>query len=72
MTKKYELSGIDCAVCAKKTEDAINRIDGVHAKFVYVTETLTITADDSIFNEKLLEVKKVIKKTEPGSSVKAI
>ena len=34
MKKRYKLTDLDCANCAAKMEDAINKIDGVTAATV--------------------------------------
>ena len=69
MTKKYEIVGLDCAVCAQKAEDAINKIDGVSAKITFVTEKFTFTAEDGAFDAKLAEAKKILKRAEPGARI---
>lgn len=72
MTKKYELTGIDCGVCAQKLEDAVNKLDGVKAKIGFVTETFMFSAEDDVFEAKFAEAKKLIKKLEPGTKVNEI
>lgn len=72
MTKNYEFSGIDCAVCAKKIEEALCRIDGLSARLSFITEKLTLTAADEAFAAKEAEAKKLIKKLEPGAKLKQI
>ena len=69
MTKKYGIIGLDCAVCAQKAEDAINKIEGVSAKIAFLTEKFTLTAEDSAFEAKLAEAKKVLKKAERGARI---
>lgn len=70
MTKKYEITGLDCAVCAQKLEDSLNKLDGVRAKIGFVAESLTFAADDNVFDLRLAEAKKLIKKYEPGVKLK--
>lgn len=72
MTKKYEIIGIDCAVCAQKLEDKLNKLDGVKAKLGFVTESLMFMAEDGIFNARFDEAKRIIKKEEPGVRIKEL
>lgn len=66
MKKKFNVTDVDCADCARQMEEAINKIDGVtNAKLNFLTEKLTIEADDSEFNNILdlaeAEMKKIDK-----------
>ena len=66
MKKKFQLTDLDCANCAAKMEDAINKIDGVTAATVSFTQQrLIIEADDERFDEIMAQVVKVCKKVEP-------
>ena len=66
MKKKFALTDLDCANCAAKMEDAINKIDGVTAATVsFIQQRLTIEADDDRFDEIMAQVVKVCKKVEP-------
>lgn len=70
MKKKFNLTDLDCANCAAKMEDAINRIDGVTAATVsFLQQRLTIEADDARFEEIMAEVVKVCKKVEPDCTI---
>ena len=69
MKKHYKFE-IDCANCAAKVEDAIKKIDGVNnATVSFMTQKLTLDADDSRFDEILNEVVKVCKKVEPDCTI---
>jgi len=47
MKKTYKLRDLDCANCAQKMEDAINKLPGVgRATVSFMTQKLTIEADD--------------------------
>ena len=60
MKKSYKLQDLDCANCAAKMETAINKINGVNKATVsFMTQKLTIDADDSRFDE-------ILKETEIG------
>lgn len=66
MKKKFNLTDLDCANCAAKMEDAINKIDGVTAATVsFIQQKMTIEADESRFDEIMEQVVKVCKKVEP-------
>lgn len=66
MKKKFKLTDLDCANCAAKMEDAIKRIDGVSdANVSFMTQKMTIDAEDSRFDEIMREVVAVCRKVEP-------
>lgn len=70
MKKKFKLENLDCANCAAKMEDAIRKLDGVHdATVSFMTQKLTIDADDHRFEEIMDQVERVIRKVEPDCSV---
>lgn len=66
MRKVFKLQDLDCANCAAKMEDAISKIDGVEkATMSFMTQKLTIVADDGRFNEIMDEVERVCSRVEP-------
>ena len=66
MKKKFKLVDLDCANCAAKMEDAIKKIDGVSdASVSFMSQKMTIEADDSRFDAIMPAVVKVCKKVEP-------
>ena len=66
MRKRFNLTDLDCAACAAKMEDAIKRIDGVtDASVSFMTQKLTLEADEGRFDAILDEVVRVCKKVEP-------
>ena len=66
MKKKFKLQDLDCANCAAKMEDAIKKIDGVNdATVSFMTQKMSIDADDERFDAIMDEVVKVCKKVEP-------
>ncbi len=70
MKKKFTLTDLDCANCAAKMEDAINKIDGVTAATVsFLQQKLTIEADDARFDDIMDQVVKVCKKVEPDCTI---
>ena len=66
MKKRFNLTDLDCANCAAKMEAAIKKLDGVHdATVSFMTQKMTIDADDDRFAEIMKEVVAVCKKVEP-------
>ena len=67
MKKTYKLSELDCAVCANKIETAVRKVEGVtNATVNFVTQKITLEADDSVFEDVLARVKAVVPRTERG------
>ena len=61
--KTYKLTDLDCANCAAKMENAIKKIDGVSdASVSFLTQKLTVEADDSRFDDILKQIVKACKK----------
>ena len=70
MQKTFNRLDLDCANCAAKMEDAIRRIDGVTAVTVsFMTQKLTLEAEDSRFDAILKEAVRVCKKIEPDCQI---
>ena len=70
MKKKFKLVDLDCANCAAKMEEAINKIDGVkEATVSFMTQRLVIEADDARFDQIMQEVVKACKKVEPECEI---
>ena len=66
MKKTFKLIDLDCANCAAKMEDAIKKIDGVKSATVsFMTQKMTIEADDERFDEIVKLAVKACKKVEP-------
>ena len=66
MKKTYKLIDLDCANCAAKMENAIKKIDGVtDATVSFMTQKMTIEADDARFDDIVKQAVKVCKKVEP-------
>lgn len=65
MKKTYRLEELDCANCAAKMEDAVKKIEGVtFASISFLTQKLTIEADDAVFDEILKKAQAAITKIE--------
>lgn len=70
MKKKFKLQDLDCANCAAKMEEAIKKIDGVNDAVVsFMTQKMTVDADDARFDEIMNEVVRVCAKVEPDCQI---
>ncbi len=70
MKKKFKLTDLDCANCAAKMEVAIKKIAGVtDASVSFMSQKLTIEADEDRFDAVLDEAVRVCKKIEPGCAI---
>ncbi len=70
MKKTFKLIDLDCANCAAKMEDAIKKIDGVKSASVnFMTQKMTLEADDDRFDSILKDAVKVCKKVEPDCEI---
>lgn len=70
MTKTYRLKNLDCANCAAKMERAIQKIDGVRsAQISFMTQRLTLDADEERLTEILEKAKACIAKVEPDCTI---
>ncbi len=66
MKKTFKLQDLDCANCAAKMERSIKKLDGVNdATVSFMTQKLTLDADDTRFDSIVDEVVRVCKKVEP-------
>ena len=72
MKKTFRLKGLDCANCAAKLENEIQKIDGVeNATVSFMTEKLVfevIEGEEDIIKK----VKKIIKREEPDIEIEEI
>ncbi len=64
MKKSFKLENLDCAHCAAKMEEKINKIEGVSAQITYMTSLLSIEADDEVFEQKVDLAQKAIRSIE--------
>ncbi len=70
MKKTFKLEDLDCANCAAKMEAAIKKLEGVTSASVsFMTQKLTIEADDDRFDEVVKAAVKCIAKVEPDCRV---
>ena len=70
MKKKFKLQDLDCANCAAKMEESIKKIDGVNDAVVsFMTQKMTVDADDARFDEIMDEGVRVCAKVEPDCQI---
>ena len=70
MKKTFKLEDLDCANCAAKMEAAINKLEGVKkATISFMTQKMTIEAEDDRFDEVVQAAVKCIAKVEPDCRV---
>ena len=70
MKKVFELEDLDCANSAAKMIEAVKNIDGVSfAEFNFITQKLTIEADDDRFDDIMKKTVKLCKKIEPDCTI---
>ena len=70
MKKKFKLQDLDCAHCAAKMEEAIKKIPGVNdASVSFMTQKMTISAEDEKFDEIMQKVVSTCAKVEPDLSL---
>lgn len=65
MRKSFKMEDLECANCAAKMEVAIKNIEGVNdVSISFMTQKITLDADDARFEEILDEAAKACKKIE--------
>ena len=70
MKKTFELEDLDCANCARKMQEAVEKLDGVNSCSVnFMTQKMILDADDARFDDILKEAIQVMKKVEPDCTV---
>ena len=70
MKKTYALDELDCANCGLKMEEAVRKIEGVkNVNISFMTQKITLEADDADFDRVLKEAVKACKKVEPDCEI---
>lgn len=73
MKKTYKLKGLDCANCAAKMEEKVNKIKGVEsASISFMTGRMVIEYNEENIEEIMRQVKKAIKREEPDVKLEEI
>lgn len=72
MKKVFKMENLDCANCAAKMEDLIRKIEGVNdVNISFMTQKLTIDAEDEKFEEALSLAQKACSKVERSCKILA-
>ena len=70
MKKTFALEDLDCAHCAARMEDGIRALAGVREVSVnFLTQKLTLDADDALFDKILKQAVKICRKIEPDCRI---
>ena len=70
MRKIFAMIDLDCANCAAKMESRIAKLDGVNAVSIsFMTQKMTLDAQDNLFDTVLEQAKKAIKKVDSAVEV---
>ena len=70
MKKVYRLKNLDCAHCAAKMEMGIKKIPGVTAASIsFMSQRLTLEAEDAVFESVLRQAADVCRKVEPDCEI---
>ena len=70
MKKTFKMVDLECANCAAKMEAAIKKLEGVNnASVSFLTQKMTIDADDTRFDDIVQEAAKICRKVEPDCRV---
>ena len=70
MKKAFKLDEIDCANCARELQDELAKLDGVKSVSVnFMTQKLTLEADDAEFEDVLQRVVDYTADAEPGCEI---
>lgn len=70
MRKQFRMIDLECANCAAKMEDAIQKINGVDsASMNFMAQKLTIEAAEQDFDRVLEQAVKACRKIEPDCRI---
>ena len=70
MKKTFELEDLDCAHCAAKMAEELRKIEGVpFADVNFLTQKMTVEADDSEFDSIMKKAVKVCRRVEPDCRI---
>ena len=65
MKKVFKLEDLECANCARKMEQAIAKLPGVHsASISFMTQKLTIEGEEHRFDQIVEQAQKCISRVE--------
>ena len=72
MKKAFKIRELDCAHCAQEIEEAASKVAGVNKVRVnFLSERMTLDAEDARSDAVLDEIKKIVKTIEPDAVLEA-
>ena len=72
MKKAFKIRELDCAHCAQEIEEAASKVAGVNKVRVnFLSERMTLDAEDARFDAVLDEIKKIVKTIQPDAVLEA-
>ena len=72
MKKAFKIRELDCAHCAQEIEEAASKVADVNKVRVnFLSERMTLDAEDARFDAVLDEIKKIVKTIEPDAVLEA-
>lgn len=70
MKKTFRMQNLDCANCAAKMERRLQKLEGVRsASISFMTQRLTLEADDAVFSDVLARAEAVCRGIEPDCTI---
>ena len=70
MKKVFKVEDLDCAHCATKLEDALNRVNGVNKATVnFLSQKITLDVEDGKLDEVVKTMVSTAKKIEPDCTI---
>lgn len=70
MKKTFKMVDLDCAHCAQKMEDAINKLEGVTQAHVnFLSQKMTIETQSDTLDSIMKDVVSLCKKIEPDCEI---
>lgn len=70
MKNILKIKGLDCANCASKLENAIQKIEGMESVSInFMTEKIIMEYNEENKKQIMQKVKKIIKKEEPDVKI---
>lgn len=71
MTEKYEIFDLDCAHCAQRIEDAVNKLDGVECRLSFALSEMKVTTERDLKTVEK-EIKRIMHVIEPDASIRRL
>ena len=72
MKKAFTIRELDCGHCAQEIEEAASKVPGVNKVRVnFLSERMTLDAEDARFDEIVAEIKNIVKTIEPDAVLEA-